>query len=56
MEWRGEQVATLQKLNKEEGITAAEKGTNNEDIARLLGEYYDLDDKIKKEKLRLDEV
>lgn len=43
-------------MNKEDGITAAEKGTNNEDIARLLGEYYDFDDKVTKEKTKLEEV
>lgn len=49
-------MALIQKLNKEEGITAEEKGTNNEDIARLLGEYYDFDDKVNNEKKKLEEV
>ena len=56
MEWREEEVTTLQKLNKEQGITAAETGDNNEEIARLLGEYYDFDDKVLAEKKKLEAV
>jgi hypothetical protein len=33
-------------LNQESGITEEEKKANNEDIAKLLGEYYDFDDKV----------
>lgn len=56
MEWREEEVATLKKLNLETGISAEETKANNEDIARLLGEYFDLDDKVLAKKKDLADV
>lgn len=43
-------------MNLETGISAEETKANNEDIARLLGEYFDLDDKVIAKKKDLADV